>query len=323
MKKAIVIILGLILSLALITSGCAPEAGGQKAEEFFEGKTIRIICPSRPGGAPDTAARVVAEFLPEYTGGYAVVETMEGGRQTKGLNYVWQAEPDGLTLGVAPLTVPLMKEMTEEAGVLWETDKYTHLSGLAEQGFPLLVAKDGPYKSIDDLKKAKGLKFVMGQPTDTIALRTFLVIEALGLDAKVIIGPGMGERTLAVKRGQMDAFVAPLGVYVRNKDSLVPLLVVETERQGAVPDAPAIVELAKLTKKQQTVLEALCARSLESFIGPPGMPEDRTEFLRQAFEKMQARDDFLQKMLKGFAPPMVNRTPEEISELISNLKKNN
>ena len=80
-------------------------------QPFYEGKTIRFIIASGPGGGTDTAGRLVARFLPKYLPGNPkiIVQNMPGGGGTIANNYfASEVKPDGLTImqdsssGVAP-----------------------------------------------------------------------------------------------------------------------------------------------------------------------------------------------------------------------------
>jgi tripartite-type tricarboxylate transporter receptor subunit TctC len=74
--------------------------------EHFEGKTIKIIHGSSPGGGYDLTARALARFLPEYLPGKPariIVQPRPGGGpfRMKSLRALIKAKPDGLTVGYA------------------------------------------------------------------------------------------------------------------------------------------------------------------------------------------------------------------------------
>ncbi len=78
-----------------------PPPAGFDAEEYFGGKTIRIITGTSPGGGYDTFSRIVAatakKYFPENT--RFIVQNLPGAGQLRGLRAVLNAEPDGLTIG--------------------------------------------------------------------------------------------------------------------------------------------------------------------------------------------------------------------------------
>ena len=78
---ALIGILGLVA--ALVISAPAAQA------PFYEGKTLRVLIASGPGGGTDTAGRLVARYLPKYLPGNPkiVIQNMGGGGGTIANNY--------------------------------------------------------------------------------------------------------------------------------------------------------------------------------------------------------------------------------------------
>ena len=68
----------------------------------FEGKTVKIIVASAPGGGFDTAARITGKYLPNHLPGNPkfVVQNISGGAQLRGHIEAYQSRPDGLTIGM-------------------------------------------------------------------------------------------------------------------------------------------------------------------------------------------------------------------------------
>ena len=71
------------------------------ADEYFSGKTIRIITGTSPGGGYDVFSRLVGQTAAKYfpKGTRFVVINRPGGAQLRGLRDVLSAEPDGYTTG--------------------------------------------------------------------------------------------------------------------------------------------------------------------------------------------------------------------------------
>src|SRR5918992_284031 len=85
------------LSLVLLLGG----PGVSSAEDFFRGKTIRLIVGLAPGGGYDTYLRTIARHISKHIPGNpaTTVENMEGAGSLVSANYVYrQAERDGLTV---------------------------------------------------------------------------------------------------------------------------------------------------------------------------------------------------------------------------------
>src|SRR6185503_14562956 len=66
----------------------------------FPARPITIIVPIPPGGAPDIAARVIADKLSQSIGQPVVVENKAGANGNIANEFVARAQPDGHTLGL-------------------------------------------------------------------------------------------------------------------------------------------------------------------------------------------------------------------------------
>jgi tripartite-type tricarboxylate transporter receptor subunit TctC len=89
---AIGFVLGLIAQIS--------SAFGQ--ENFYKGKTIRLIVGLAPGGGFDAYSRVIARHIGKHIPGNptTVVDNMPGAASLLAANYVYKvARPDGLTIG--------------------------------------------------------------------------------------------------------------------------------------------------------------------------------------------------------------------------------
>src|SRR5690349_14791031 len=71
------------------------------AQDFPAGKTITIILPYAPGGATDTAARLMAQGLEKELKTRVQIVNKAGAASQVGLSELVRATPDGFTLGYA------------------------------------------------------------------------------------------------------------------------------------------------------------------------------------------------------------------------------
>ncbi len=85
--------------VGLLTASVASAPAAQTP--FYEGKTLRVLIASGPGGGTDTAGRLVARYLPKYLPGNPkiIIQNMGGGGGTIANNYfASEVKPDGLTI---------------------------------------------------------------------------------------------------------------------------------------------------------------------------------------------------------------------------------
>jgi len=136
----------LILSLFL----AAPAAAAQD----FPTKPVRIIVPQTPGGASDTLARIVGQYLGDKWKQSVVIENRAGAGGNVGMEAVLHAPADGYTLlmsyvGTQAINGALYQQLSFDPG----TD-FAPVATLATLPFVLITRPDSPYKSVGDLVQA-------------------------------------------------------------------------------------------------------------------------------------------------------------------------
>lgn len=323
----------ILVALIFVTTSPAAE---KAAADFYKGATIRIIVPFAPGGTADTAARVPALFLGKHTGARVVVENMPGAGGYVGLRYLYTAKPDGLTLG---LTNPQGAFMAEELGqkeVTWQLDKFEHIGrALRGSGGILMVGKQSPIRTLDDLIKAKReVKAATIDPTVGNSMNLALSGEALDLNLKIVPGfPGGKAQVLAVLRGEIEMTCNPPAGFEEEfkKGELQALAIVAGEDvapafRSLFASVPRLIRLP-LSKEKKRYLELAAAINEIGFVlsGPPGMPKDRVKFLENAWAKalsepeakktFDVRGDFYDPLSGTEYLELLKRTKKTVAEI--------
>ena len=121
MLKTIRILLALLAGLAL-TLGVAHAA----ADDFYKGKTIRIIVGFAAGGGFDTYSRAISRHMGKHIPGNPtfIVENLTGAGSLIAANHVYKvAKPDGLTIGnfIGGL---IMQQVLGGAGIEFDAPKF-------------------------------------------------------------------------------------------------------------------------------------------------------------------------------------------------------
>src|SRR5438105_12813467 len=83
-----------LLALAALFAG----ATAAQAQAPYPSRPIKLLVPIPPGGAPDTSARLVAQYLQETRGWSVVIENRTGANGNIAAAEVAKAPPDGYTL---------------------------------------------------------------------------------------------------------------------------------------------------------------------------------------------------------------------------------
>jgi hypothetical protein len=99
------------------------------AQDFYKGKSIRLIVATTPGGGFDAYSRMLARHMGKHIAGNPtlVVENMPGAAFMIGTNYLYrQAKPDGLTLGNWIGTLVLHQVMGR-SGIEFDARKFEYV----------------------------------------------------------------------------------------------------------------------------------------------------------------------------------------------------
>jgi tripartite-type tricarboxylate transporter receptor subunit TctC len=310
MKKAMAILLVCILGTALVFVGGQRVAEGKakSAEEFYQNNIVDLYLGSKPGGGSDFAARIFAAYWQDVVGGKSAMRVIcnpqAGGIVS--VNQVYYAKPDGLIMGAGPLGTRIVTPTLLKApGVKFDAAKFIYIGQYALDPYSFAISAKLPYKSMEELKAAKGLKFG-GQAKDSPAsLGNALVAYVYGLDAKIISGyGGSSEIALACGKGELNGMMVSAGSmrdYANKGWVKPPFLSLAFKRSVVYPDMPTIAQAMKLTNEQTKAYELfnLMAPEAKCIFATPGIPEDRVKFIRETFNKIMK--------LKGFQKQIKNR----------------
>lgn len=185
----------------------APPAFG---DDFYEGKSIRVIVGSSPGGGYDTYARLIARHLSKHIPGNpkTLVINMPGAGGIIAANYLYNvAKPDGLTISHVNWSVPQMQFLGTPA-VKYDSNEFEWL-GLANSSvITVAIGKDAPVQTVEEWldPNTKQLVFGCNSRTDLTCATALAINSIFGPISKVV--PGFGGTALmraAIIRGETDA----------------------------------------------------------------------------------------------------------------------
>jgi tripartite-type tricarboxylate transporter receptor subunit TctC len=296
---------GLLINLALLSNALAATN-----EEFFKGKSVRIIVGTSVGGANDDWARFIALYLGKHIPGNptVVVQNMPGAGTVIAANHIFNiAKPDGLTLGLVNPGI-YTDQLLGASEVKFDWPKFSFVVSPERYDQVLFIRADGPYKTLEDIRKAPEPPRCAAQARTTLSyFFPKLVEEGLGLKVNIVAGyGGGGEMNLAIEKGEVHCRSGTVSAYVGReptrtwiKSGFVRALVQSgATRYPKLPETPTIYELlnshkASDTSKRLTKVMLAAADLGRPFIAPPGTPAERVNTLRSSFTKALADADLL------------------------------
>ncbi|HEY3302002.1 MAG TPA: tripartite tricarboxylate transporter substrate-binding protein [Candidatus Binatia bacterium] len=313
--------LGMLLGTIVAAAVALPAAEAP----YYEGKVIRIVVSSGPGGGTDTAARLVSRFISKYIPGNpkTIVQNMPGGGGTVANNYfASEAKPDGLTV---------LQDSSSGVGnfvrggptIKYDPRKFKVIGGVARPGSLLMIRNDARHKLTDKTAKAA----VVG---DTDGIRTWVAMtvwgaEYLGWNLRWIYGyPGSRELQLAIRQGEIDVWATQNAKLVQDlkREGFVQVLVTEEdERRKDFPEVPTFIEALGAKKPTGLAWQAYQgwagAAELDKFMmAPEGTPDNLVKILREAFDKAMKDPEVDKEGDKFFGDGWKPHTAEKITAVI-------
>jgi tripartite-type tricarboxylate transporter receptor subunit TctC len=310
------------LTVALSPMPFAP-GWAQSVEEFYRGKTIRVIVPTGPGGTYALFGNFINDAMSRHIPGNPklVMQFMPSGIQATNFLFNVPAK-DGLTIGMLSQTAGIIQVMMPEH-VKYDLRQFAALGLFAQLNAVMTVSERTTIKSVEDLKTTP----VSLGATDTSSYQYVIptmMNRYLGTKNKVITGyKGIAETTLAMERGEVDGvFTSWLAIKEQRKreawkgDQGRVLLQVGYEKEPDL-DAPMLASFAANEQaKQAFAFIASFSALSRCLIAPPGLPEDRLAALRKAASDAMADPELIAALAKRSLPfsPLPWRTQQEIMD---------
>ena len=291
---------GFGMALVILLADLAGCSGSGSNLLFFRDKTVTIIVPYGAGGGIDTYARSVAPYLQKYLpGSKVVVQNVTDNGGVTGKNLVFAAQPDGLTLGFAPMSGALLTEWGENPGVAYETAEFSYIGRLNTDLHVMVASPRSHITQLSDIARLEKISMgFTGAGSDDYYV---------GLIAARLLGYQVEARTdylsssdagLACVRGDVDAVLfsdSSLHSQIVAQ-TVVPVAVFNKSRMSTLPEVPTIFEA--IPADRQPLLQALVEiYALDrTMIAPPGMDPARLKTLRDALDKAVVDPEYLQNM---------------------------
>ena len=298
-----------------------------RADNFYEGKTINVICGYNPGGGVDLGTRLIAEHIGEHIPGKPklVVQAMEGAGGLIAANHVFsKAAPDGLTLAV-PGRGWLFKPLLGFSNARFEPMKFAYIGSTGATSAVAFVNAETGAKSVAELKASKRKILFGGLPSATMNTAVPRLLAQLGWPIEVIAGYENTSRIImAMEQKELDAIYTPESSFVRRRDLLDSGRVVPVFQ--TLPSIPGVATADSLVEAKDRALMWVAHDQASvgmPLVAPPGTPPERVEILRAAFMAMTKTEAFkthARRIEEPYEAPISGAELEkQIAALIANI----
>jgi tripartite-type tricarboxylate transporter receptor subunit TctC len=278
------------LSAAVLTAVMALSVPFAAQAEYVAGDEVAVLQGFKPGGGSDVLAQLVQPYLSKKLGVNFVNEYIPGATGA----IAWtrlarQSKKDGTVVSITN-TPMLMTNYIMNDAITYNIKDLTPIANVVTDSGIAVVAKDSPYKTIEDLlaaaKEKPGRVTVGNSGVGGDDFFTTLVIEkATGLSFKKVPFQGDGPSATAAMGNKIDVSFNNVGnVYSQiQSGNLRALAVFAEERFDSLPDVP--------TLKEKGI--DVVAGSSRGYSAPAGIPDEARDQLIAAFEALKNDEAFL------------------------------
>ena len=284
-----------------------PRAGsGAGADDFYKGKTVKIVVGFSAGGGFDTYARTIARHLGKHVAGIPsiIVENMTGAGSLIAANHVYKAaKPDGLTIGhfIGGL---FLGQVLGQPGIEFDARRFEFIGAPISDHVVCALTKASGITSVEKWLASK-TPIKMGgiaPGTSTPDNATRILKAALGLPIQLVTGyKGTADVRLAAESGEVAGgcwgWDSVSVTWRKALDSGDAVVVLQANRRSHpdLPNIPQAIKFAKTEEARKMIDVGIHGDSdiVRTYTLPPGTPKDRVQLLRKAFEATLKDPEFV------------------------------
>lgn len=303
-------------------------AMAQGPEDFFKGKSIRLLIGFGPGGGYDIYARAIAQHIGRHIPGNPtlVPQNMPGAGSVLVANHLANVAPrDGTVIGAFASGVPSVpllspdKAKFDAAALGW--------IGSANNEVQIdYVWHTAPATNIEGVRKTEVIMGATGPGAATVDF-PLMVNEILGFKYKLIAGyKGTADINLAMERGEVHGVSgltwagtrSATPEWVRDKKIIIIAQYGRTAHPD-LPDVPLVIDLAKNDRDRQALNLIFSRQEIgRPYATSPGVPAERLTALRRAFDATMKDPEFLADAERAKLD-ILPVNGEDVAEMISGL----
>jgi tripartite-type tricarboxylate transporter receptor subunit TctC len=303
-------LVGVLLSLLIVVFTASRTQGASTDENFYRGKTIRIIVGFAAGGGFDAYARVIARHMGRHIPGNPsiIVDNMTGAGSRVAANFLFKAPADGLVIGNFIGSLVLQQIMGDK-GIEFDGRKFEWLGAPVQDENVCALTKASGINSLDDWFAAKKPVKLGGEAPGANDSDVPRVLKAaLGLPLQLIEGfKGTANIRVAAEAGEIDggcwtwASIRTTWANGLESGMVRAIIQINSKKAEDIPNVPNAIDFAKTPDARILVESGIHAPSaiLRAYALPPSTPKSRVDLLRGAFTTTMKDPDFLAEMKKS------------------------
>ena len=299
-----------------------PKTG---AAAFYDGRSIRWIVPYIPGGGYDEYGRLLAPYIETYTGARVDIVNLPGAGGMRGVNDLYNSLNDGLTIGMMNGSALVTNEIAGIQGADYEIAEFEFLGRVVSDPRVFAVSADSGYASIEEIwQSGSQLKIGATGLGGSTYVDAVITNEAFNFPLDVIHGfDSSAVVRQAMLRGDIIGTWGSWGSSLDAVGSGRDIIVLQSGQQRIpeLPDVPTTSELIDRTADPERTRIILTAWENLHAVGrplaaPPDTPQDRVQFLSEAFYNALHDPELLADAERS-GRPISYASPEEMRRFVN------
>lgn len=318
----------LLLATAAMLFAASP-AFSQSIEDFYKGKTLRLIVGNSAGGGTDLNSRVLSRYIGKYIPGNprVVVENMPGASSLKSVQYLDNGAATDGTVITAFNPGLVTESLTRPDQVPVNLTNYSWIGSVSQEVRMCYLRTDLGVNSFQDLLKHPGINMGETGKGSASYVDSGILREIFGVKVKSILGyPGGKERQIAIERGELDgectSFSSVPIEWVKSGKVKVIVHGSKVLLPGMKEGTPYITDLVSDPEKKK-VVEFLHSPAYlgRPFIASKAVPADRLAALRKAFDAAIKDEQMIAEMDKLGLPIVGPLKGDEAAAYVADMYK--
>ena len=270
-------------------------AAAETPEEFYRGKAISIYVGYTAGGGYDVYARLLGRHMVRHlpAGATVIIRNMEGAGSLRLANWLYSVAPaDGSAFATVGRGVAF-DQLLGRTGVQFDAPRFTWIGSMNDEVSVCVSMASSHVTKFSDLGKEKLIVGAAGAGNDD-DLFPRIMNAILGTKMQIITAyPGGNDVVLAMERGEVmgrcgwswSSIKASQPDWI-TQNKINVLVQLGLSKHADLPNVPLIMDLATNDEERQSLKLIFARQALgRPFLAPPGIPSDRSAFLRSVFKK--------------------------------------
>jgi tripartite-type tricarboxylate transporter receptor subunit TctC len=289
-----------LLAFTLQSAAQAPSS----VEGFYKDKKVRMLVGYGVATGNDLYMRLLARHIGKHIPGRPMIvpENMPGAGSMVMMNYLYNVAPrDGTAIGVPSRNLAVEPLLGNEQA-RYDALKFTWLGSMSRDVSTCITWHRSGIKTVEDATRREVPVGATGAPADSNIFPK-LLNAVLGTKFKSVLGyPDSAAVGIAMERREIDGYCSFTWSAIKSarpqwvaENLINVVLQLSLSKHPELSDVPLVMDFARDEASRQIFALAFGTQKMgRPMAAPPGVPIDRGEALRKAFDATITDPEFLE-----------------------------